>query len=209
MNRMRELRTKRGLDMKEAAKRIGMPYTTYVNYEKGAREPKLEVLIQIAKFFGVSVDYLIGNTADPKPKNVLPTNALPYTETHFAPILGVIPAGYPVLAVEDIEGYAPISCPDEENYFFLRVRGTSMIGAGIKDGDLVLVRFQDFAEDGQIVAACVNGDEATLKRYKIQGDMVILLPENPAFDPQIVPTSDFGNGNAQILGVAIEVRHNL
>lgn len=65
MNRMKELRKEYGLSMMEVAKRLGMPYTTYVNYEKGHREPNSETLIQIADFFHVTVDYLIGNVNDP------------------------------------------------------------------------------------------------------------------------------------------------
>ena len=59
MNRIKELREAKGISMKEAARRLGLPYTTYVNYEKGAREPNSEALIKIADFFGVSIDYLI------------------------------------------------------------------------------------------------------------------------------------------------------
>ncbi len=139
----------------------------------------------------------------------LPSNALPYNEPHMAPIVGAIPAGYPALAFEEVEGYASIPYADAENYFFLRVSGESMINAGIKSGDLVLLRKQDCADDGQIVAARVNGDEATLKRFKRQGDMVLLLPENPAYDPRVVPAIDFETGEAGIIGVAVEVRHML
>ena len=60
VNRMKQLREEKGLNMKDVAKALGMPYTTYVNYEKGAREPNSETLIQIANFFGVSVDFLVG-----------------------------------------------------------------------------------------------------------------------------------------------------
>ena len=60
MNRLKSLREDRGMTMKECAMRLKMPYTTYVNYEKGAREPNSETLIQIANFFGVSVDFLVG-----------------------------------------------------------------------------------------------------------------------------------------------------
>lgn len=65
MNRMKELREERGLSMKEVAQRLGMPYTTYVNYEKSLREPNSETLIKIAAFFHVSVDYLLGYVSEP------------------------------------------------------------------------------------------------------------------------------------------------
>lgn len=73
----------------------------------------------------------------------------------------------------------------------------------------MLIRKQACADNGQIVAARVNGDKAALKRYKQSGDTVVLLPENPAYDPQIVPSRDFISGQAQIIGVALEVRHTL
>lgn len=64
MFRIKELRESKGISMKETARLLGMPYTTYVNYEKGLREPTSEILIQIADFFGVSIDFLVGRNAD-------------------------------------------------------------------------------------------------------------------------------------------------
>ena len=84
-----------------------------------------------------------------------------------------------------------------------------MVGAGIQSGDLVLLRRQNFASDGQIVACRLNTDEATLKRFKRQGDTVLLLPENPRHEPRIVSARDFEAGYASILGVAIEIRRQL
>lgn len=84
-----------------------------------------------------------------------------------------------------------------------------MINAGINPDDLVLVRMQPTADSGQIVACRINGDECTLKRFKQQGDMVILMPENTAYEPIIVPCEDFGNGHASIIGVALEVKRKL
>lgn len=138
-----------------------------------------------------------------------PSNVEDFNDHYVAPIVGTIPAGYPALAFEDIEGYASIPYKDAENYFFLRVSGESMINAGIQSGDLVLIRKQSSAEYGQIVAARVNGDEATLKKYKPQGDTVLLLPKNPDFEPILVRAKDFDDGYASIIGVAIEVRHTL
>lgn len=66
MDRIRELREEKGISMREAAKRLHMPYTTYVNYEKGLREPSSEVLIALARFFNVTIDYLVGNVNDPE-----------------------------------------------------------------------------------------------------------------------------------------------
>ena len=96
------------------------------------------------------------------------------------PVIGIVTAGLPILAVENQEG--TMAWDGEPGCFALRVRGESMIGAGILDGDRVIVRPQPTAEDGQIVVARI-GDEATVKRLSLRRGQVWLLPENPAFDP--------------------------
>lgn len=105
------------------------------------------------------------------------------------PIVGVVTAGQPILAVENIEGYLPW---EDEGCFALRVRGDSMIEAGIFDGDKVVVRPQSTADNGEIVVALLE-DSATVKRLRKRGGEVWLLPENPAYDP-------IDGRSAQILG---------
>lgn len=95
------------------------------------------------------------------------------------PILGVVTAGQPILAQENIEGYLPWE--GGEGMFALRVRGDSMVNAGILSGDTVVVRPQPDADHGDIVVALL-GDEATVKRLSLR-DGVWLLPENPAYSP--------------------------
>ncbi len=106
------------------------------------------------------------------------------------PIVGVVTAGVPILATENIEGYLPWD--GEAGCFVLRVRGDSMIGAGILDGDKVVVRPQKDAENGQIVVALLD-DSATVKRLKKAGREVWLMPENPSYQP-------IDGREAQILG---------
>ena len=96
------------------------------------------------------------------------------------PVVGVVTAGMPILAVENQEG--TMSWDGDPSCFALRVRGESMIGAGILDGDKVIVRPQQTADDGQIVVARI-GDEATVKRLSRKNGEIWLLPENPAFPP--------------------------
>ena len=96
------------------------------------------------------------------------------------PVVGVVTAGIPILAVENQEG--TMAWEGEPGCFALRVRGESMIGAGILDGDKVVVRPQSTADDGQIVVARI-GDEATVKRLRRRNGQIWLIPENPAFDP--------------------------
>lgn len=100
------------------------------------------------------------------------------------PILGQVTAGMPILAVEDIEGYLPYEqASGYGEYFALRIKGDSMIGAGILNGDYIIVRQQNTATPGQIVVAMIE-DEATCKTLKIEDDgHVWLMPENPDYSP--------------------------
>ncbi len=96
------------------------------------------------------------------------------------PVVGVVTAGQPILADENIEGYLPWD--GQPDCFALRVRGDSMIGAGILSGDKVVVRPQSTAENGEIVVALLD-DSATVNRYRKKGGKVWLLPENPSYAP--------------------------
>ena len=104
------------------------------------------------------------------------------TAFRSVPILGTVTAGLPILAQEDTIGYVPYDGPEQGEMFALQVRGESMIGAGILDGDIVLVRRQNTAISGQIIVAMI-GEEATVKRLALRADGVWLMPENPAFEP--------------------------
>lgn len=101
------------------------------------------------------------------------------------PVLGRIAAGAPILATENVEETIAVSqdLVGRGTLFALRVKGDSMTGAGILDGDLVVIRQQQTAEHGQIVAALVEGEEATVKRLRRSGRRVILEAENPAYAP--------------------------
>jgi repressor LexA len=100
------------------------------------------------------------------------------------PVVGAVAAGQPVLAEENIEDYVqvPPQIGGDEGEFILRVRGDSMVDAGILEGDHVVVRKQETANDGEIVVALV-GEEATVKRLYREADHVRLQPENSAYEP--------------------------
>ncbi len=107
------------------------------------------------------------------------------------PIVGVVTAGMPILAVENQEG--TMAWDGEPGCFALRVRGDSMINAGILSGDRVVVRPQPTADDGQIVVARIE-DEATVKRLRFRDGQVWLMPENDAYSP-------IDGSEAQIIGI--------
>jgi repressor LexA len=101
------------------------------------------------------------------------------------PLLGTVAAGQPVLAEENVEDYVavPDAAGGEDGTFVLRIRGESMKNAGIIEGDLVVVRAQEQASDGEIVVALVGEEEATVKRYFRESDHIRLQPENDEMEP--------------------------
>ncbi len=117
------------------------------------------------------------------------------------PLLGRIAAGTPILAAEHVEEVLtlPVDLVGNDPVFLLKVKGDSMINAGIFDGDLVAIRSQDDARDGEIVAALIDGEEATVKRLRRRDGQVILESENPAYEPMI-----FSDG-VELVGKVVSV----
>jgi repressor LexA len=116
------------------------------------------------------------------------------------PILGRVTAGAPALAVEDVQGYLPINFRlGPGHYFALKVKGDSMIGAGILEGDFVIVRRQPTAELGDVIVALVEGEESTVKRFQYRQGEPCLEAANPAYAP--IRRRPF-----EVMGKVIEVR---
>lgn len=109
--------------------------------------------------------------------------------TPVVPLVGTVTAGMPITAVEMIEDYIPLfggEADEADNMFALRIRGDSMIDAGILNGDIVVVEKTQYAENGEIVVAMID-DEATVKRFYKENGHYRLQPENDAYEPIIVP----------------------
>lgn len=182
MNRLSQLRQEKGLNMREAARQLGMPYTTYVNYEKGTREPNSETLISLAKFYGTSIDYLLCKSDSP-PGRDIPPGYEPMPKMKKVPLIGAIACGEPITAEQNIEKMVDvpeyIRCD-----FSLTCHGDSMVDAGIHDKDVVYIRIQPEVENGEIAAVRIDG-EATLKRVYYNPDTLTLMPANPAYAPMV------------------------
>ncbi len=189
--------------MKEAARLLDMPYTTYVNYEKGLREPTSEVLIQLAEFYDTSVDYIVGRSAldcpVEHPELPLLGNIIPMPEMRKIPLIGSIACGAPILAEEHIEEYIDIPRHVHAD-FALTCKGDSMINARIFDGDMVYIRQQNTVDNGEIAAVLIDG-EATLKRVQLFEDHISLEPENPQYRPLVYWGEEMNS--VRILGKAI------
>jgi repressor LexA len=126
--------------------------------------------------------------------------------TRHIPLVGQVAAGTDVLAHENVEELLPLpqDFTGDGQLFMLKVRGESMIDAGILDGDYVVVRQQPTADAGDIVVAGIPGEEATVKTYSRQGDKVVLLPSNAAWEPMV-----FEPNEVEVFGRVVTVLRRL
>lgn len=202
-DRLKNLRSQKKFRQKDLATKLGIARTTIANYEQGTRFPDKETLKNIANFFDVSIDYLLGRSDYP---NYWSNKIVDFNQLVEIPILGVITAGKPILAQENIEDYRLTSKADVKggNYFFLKVNGDSMIGSRIHSGDLVLIRKQEDVENGTIGVVMVNDEEATLKRIYKKNNHIILQPDNPKYEPIILSNQD-----VKIIGKVVKVEFDL
>lgn len=199
MLRLKELRLRERKTQKDLATFLGVDRTTYTKYETGASEPNLETLNRLADYFGVKIEYLLGNAPtvnEPtKPKGVM------------IPVLGDVRAGYPIEAVENIIDYEEIdeSMARRGEYFALRIKGDSM-EPRFADGDVVIVHKQETADSGDIVVALVNGDSATIKKLKRHQSGITLMPTNMAYEPMYYSNEEIVSLPVSILGKVVELR---
>ena len=150
-------------------------------------------LVSIAEALDTTVGTLIGEM----PKEAI---TIDMTE-NLRPVYESIVAGVPIEAQTEIVDQVAINAPNPEQYFGIKVKGESMIDAGITDGCTAIFRAQQNADSGQIVAACING-ETTLKKYTVVGDTIILMPANHEFEPIVVTDND----EFHIYGVLVQIR---
>lgn len=200
--RIKKRREELGLTQEELAQKLGYASRSSINkIELNERNLKQSKIKAIADALNTTPSYIMGWDGEEEPKNVIST-------TGVIPVAGRIAAGAPKLILENVVEWVPTIMPNPDEYFGLVVCGDSMINAGIPNGSYAIIHKQSCADEGQIVACMINGEEATLKRFRTQGDNVILMPENSAYSPIIINKSDFENGYALILGVLKKVMIN-
>ena len=205
-NRIRQRRLELGLSGEEVGKMLGVNKTTVYRYEKGEIDKMpIEVVEKLSVALRTTPDVIMGwnNNAS------TPTNLVPISRASIVniPILGTIKCGQPILAEDNITGYREELSDrlPSGNLFYLKSQGDSMVPT-IPEGSLVLIREQPTVEYGEVAAVLVNGDtEATLKRVKKQGDIVMLIADNPDYPPYII-TDD---NPARIIGKAVQVSVDL
>ena len=127
------------------------------------------------------------------------------SKKNFIPLIGKIAAGLPIEAIEEFaeDIPAPPGTKNPDDFFALRVEGDSMINAGINDGDTVIIKKTNIAENGKIVVALIDNHEATLKRYRKKANAIALESANPAYETRI-----FGPDRIKIQGVLTSLYRN-
>ena len=206
MNRLKELRKKLGLSQQELADALSVHQTLISQIERGAVVPSGSLMVELADYFGVSVDYMLGREeADLVPpmmdRAVVDIN-----------VYGRIPAGVPVEAIEEIidtEQIPAAMLAGGHEYFALSVRGDSMYPVYL-DGDIVIVRKQETCETGDDCVVYINGYDATLKRVKLHEDgSVELCPLNTNYAPRRFSAEEAAALPVQIGGVVVELRRKI
>ena len=202
--KIKKFRESRNMTQDELAELLDTTRQSISRYENGERKANQDLLFELASIFKVSLDdfFPVRNLYDQ-------TNIIKVTPENMVaiPVIGTIACGDPILADENIIGYRyhlKDRLPKGQT-FYLAAKGDSM-EPKIPDGSDVLIRMQDDVEDGEIAAVLVNGDsEATLKRVKKQGDIVMLVAENTDYAPYIITE----HNPARILGKAVGVSFDL
>ena len=187
----------------QVAKATRISSSTLSDWKNGRSTPKADKLARIADYFSISLDELMG-TAEGRRNAEASYRSL--RANKMVPVIGVIRAGSPIVTEETLLGREFADVNDTEDYFYLVVCGDSMINCGIVDGSYVLFHKQQYAENGDIVACLVDGDSATVKRFRKQNHRILLEPENEKYSPIRLTPEDFEIGRARILGVAVEAK---
>ncbi len=181
---LRYLRTKNGMEQLELALMLGLKSASAVSeWEKGVRIPNAGILSDLASIFNTTIDSLVKVDISKHDIGV----------AHPIPLLGTIAAGTPILAEENIEGYFSLDRHLRAD-FALRIKGDSMIGANINEGDIVFLRQQSTLENGEIGAVLIE-NEATLKKFYRDDGTIVLQAENDKYKPIVLT-----KGKVKILG---------
>ena len=194
-DRIKQLCDGRGISVRTAEVELGFANGYFLAIDKHGSCPSAKRLRMIADYFGVTQEYLLGESSPDGTTGVM------------IPLLGRVAAGLPITAVENIIGQEEIKkqLAATGEFFALRIRGNSM-EPDIRDGDVVIVRQQDYADDGDVVIALINGDDGVCKSFHRSNGTVVLASKNPAYAPMV-----FGpNGPPlRILGRVIELRRSI
>ena len=209
MNKFKELRKKAGLTQIEFAQKLNVDQSTISKWEQDKAIPDIQMLVQLASFFNVSVDYLMGR--EQKVDNNI-RGVQMERNTVRIPVYGTIPAGVPIEMIEDsyIEDYEDISADllrGDNKYFALRVKGNSMLPK-FEDDDILILKQTEDCENGAYCAVSINHTECTFKKVIKRMNGLTLMPLNPDYEPLFFTNKEVAELPVTILGVVKEVRRS-
>lgn len=204
---IKSIRKERKYTQNELAKRANISRTYLSDIENDRYNPSIDTLLDIAKALEIEVISLIDSS------NIVPVRIQPNSnqKTVTINVLGKIPAGTPIEAIEDIVDTEDIVIGESESvldYFALKVEGNSM-SPTIQDEDTVIIKKQNQVENGDVAAVLVNGYEATLKRIKLSDAGLTLIPDNTSYNPKFYNPEEVEKLPIVILGKVIEIRRTL
>jgi len=215
--KLRELREKANLNQEELAKILSLSPSTIGMYEQGRRQPDHEKLKQIADYFDVPLDFLLGRTDVPMPyPNLVPQGTgklkesgrdglkgsaiLPLGEAREIPIYSLKPQNRnDLFAPDNIIGWEPVPA-DTVAQFAIKIEDDSMSGSRINKGDRAIIRQQNTFTDGQAVLAVIPDGSFIIRKAKRTNDGIILYPENNNYQPE-----HFSEDELEIIGIVIQV----
>ena len=200
--RLKELRKERKISQQKLADHLDVARSTVAMWEVGPNQPDSEMLLRIADYFDVTIDYLLGRSDDSEALS----GFYPVKKKKF-PVLGKVACGEPIFADEDRETWIT-SSDDIDADFCLVAQGDSMTGAHIEDGDIVFIKQMDVVENGYIAVVLIE-DEATIKYidYRPETSTLILTPANPAFRTQVYQGPDLET--IRVIGMAVTLQKSL
>ena len=198
--KLKTLRKEKNLTQQKMASLLNMTQGAYGKYEKNLTSPNPDTLIKISKILDVSVDYLLNDS-------LLEIGTTEKQMGVKIPVLGSIPAGIPIEAIEEVLDYEeiPKEWESQGEYFGLKVKGNSM-EPRICSGDVVIVRKQEDAESGDVCVVMVNGFDATLKQIKKEPRGITLVPFNKEYSEVFYDNHQIATLPVRILGKVVELR---
>lgn len=203
--RIKQKREELKITQEELAAKLGYKSkTTIAKIENGTNDIVQSKVVEFARALNTTVAFLMGWD-----NNIAPiTNGTKHKKPGVSiNVLGRVAAGVPIEAIEDIIDTEEISeeMATTGDFFGLQIHGDSM-EPKMSEGDVVIVRQQDDAESGEIIIAIINGDEATCKRLKKYADGIMLLSNNPKYDPMVFTNEEVQSKPVRILGKVVELR---
>ena len=193
------LRTKNSMTLEELGNKVGDGKSTVRKWENGMiANMKRDKILKVAEALNTTPAYLMGwdeAKEEPNKKGIK------------IPVLGRVAAGVPIEMIEDVLDYEEITedMAKHGEYFALKIQGDSMTPR-IWNNDVVIVRQQDDAENGDIVIAAINGDDAVCKRLQKYNDGIALISLNPVYDPIYLKKDEIDEKPVRILGKVVELR---